>query len=503
MSEEHNNQEVVEVSELLKIRRDKLDELRGLGIDPFGKKYTRTHMAGDILRQYDGLSKEELEEKNVEVTVAGRIMAKRVMGKASFAHIQDLSGKIQIYVRQDSTPEDKYAAFSILDLGDIVGVTGEVFKTKTGETTIKVKDLEILSKSLYPLPDKYHGLKDVELRYRQRYVDLIVNPEVQQTFIKRSRIIQSMRRYLDSLGYLEVETPTLHSIAGGAAARPFITHHNALDMQLYMRIAIELHLKRLIVGGLEKVYEIGRVYRNEGVSTRHNPEFTMIELYEAYADYKDIMALTENMIAHIAQEVLGTQVVNYQGHEVDLTPQWRRVSMVDAVKEVTGVDFGVQMTNEDAHKLAKEHKVPVESHMTFGHILNAFFEQFVEETLIQPTFVFGHPVEISPLAKKNEEDPRFTDRFELFIVAREHANAFSELNDPIDQRQRFEAQLLEREHGNDEAHEMDDDFIRALEYGMPPTGGLGIGVDRLVMLLTDSASIRDVLLFPHMRNTVE
>ncbi|MDU4695679.1 MULTISPECIES: lysine--tRNA ligase [Paenibacillus] len=500
MSEEINNQETLEVSELLQIRRDKLDELRGLGVDPFGKKYERTHNAGDILRQYDGLSKEELEEKHVEVSIAGRIMAKRGMGKASFAHIQDLSGKIQIYVRQDSVPEVKYEAFSILDLGDIVGVTGEVFKTKTGETTIKVKDLEVLSKSLYPLPDKYHGLKDVELRYRQRYVDLIVNPEVQQTFIKRSRIIQSMRRYLDSLGYLEVETPTLHGIAGGAAARPFITHHNALDMQLYMRIAIELHLKRLIVGGLEKVYEIGRVYRNEGISTRHNPEFTMIELYEAYADYKDIMALTENMIAHIAQEVLGTQVVQYQGHEVNLTPQWRRVSMVDAVKEVTGVDFGIQMSNEEAHRLAKEHKVPVEPHMTFGHILNAFFEQFVEETLIQPTFVYGHPVEISPLAKKNEEDPRFTDRFELFIVAREHANAFTELNDPIDQRQRFEAQLLEREQGNDEAHEMDEDFIRSLEYGMPPTGGLGIGVDRLVMLLTDSASIRDVLLFPHMRS---
>ncbi|GIO88225.1 lysine--tRNA ligase [Paenibacillus faecis] len=503
MSEEQNNQEVVEVSELLRIRREKLDELRGLGIDPFGKKYERDAMAGEILAQYDPLTKEELDEKQVEVSVAGRIMAKRVMGKASFAHIQDLSGKIQLYVRQDSVPESKYAAFNVLDLGDIVGVTGEVFKTKTGETTIKVKDLEVLSKSLYPLPDKYHGLKDVELRYRQRYVDLIVNPEVQQTFIKRSRIIQSMRRYLDSLGYLEVETPTLHSIAGGAAARPFITHHNALDMELYMRIAIELHLKRLIVGGLEKVYEIGRVYRNEGVSTRHNPEFTMIELYEAYADYKDIMALTENMIAHIAQEVLGTQVIQYQGKEVDLTPQWRRVSMVDAVKEVTGVDFGVQMTNEEAHRLAKEHKVPVEPHMTFGHILNAFFEQFVEETLIQPTFVYGHPVEISPLAKKNEEDPRFTDRFELFIVAREHANAFSELNDPIDQRQRFEAQLLEREHGNDEAHEMDEDFIRALEYGMPPTGGLGIGIDRLVMLLTDAPSIRDVLLFPHMRNTAE
>ncbi|MBW4838559.1 MAG: lysine--tRNA ligase, partial [Paenibacillaceae bacterium] len=336
MSEEINNQEAMEVSELLQIRRDKLDELRGLGIDPFGAKYERTHMAGDILQQYDELSKEDLEEKKVEVSIAGRIVAKRGMGKASFAHLQDLSGKIQIYVRQDSVPEVKYEAFSILDLGDIVGVTGEVFKTKTGETTIKVKDLEVLSKSLYPLPDKYHGLKDVELRYRQRYVDLIVNPEVQQTFIKRSRIIQSMRRYLDSLGYLEVETPTLHSIAGGAAARPFITHHNALDMQLYMRIAIELHLKRLIVGGMEKVYEIGRVYRNEGISTRHNPEFTMIELYEAYADYKDIMALTENMIAHIAQEVLGTQVVNYQGHEVNLAPQWRRVSMVDAVKEVTG-----------------------------------------------------------------------------------------------------------------------------------------------------------------------
>ncbi|GGH39498.1 lysine--tRNA ligase [Paenibacillus segetis] len=500
MSEEHNQQEQeVEVSELLQIRREKLDELRGLGVDPFGGKYERTHNAGDILQQYDQLSKEELEEKSVEVSIAGRLMAKRGMGKASFAHIQDLTGKIQIYVRQDSVPEVKYSAFSLLDLGDIVGVKGEVFKTKTGETSIKVKDLEILSKSLYPLPDKYHGLKDVELRYRQRYVDLIVNPEVQQTFIKRSRIIKSMRHYLDSQGYLEVETPTLHSIAGGAAARPFITHHNALDMQLYMRIAIELHLKRLIVGGLEKVYEIGRVYRNEGMSTRHNPEFTMIELYEAYADYKDIMALTENMIAHIAKEVLGTTVIKYQDYEVDLTPQWRRVSMVDAVKEVTGVDFGRHMTNEEAHALAKEHKVPVDAHMTFGHILNAFFEQFVEETLIQPTFVYGHPLEISPLAKKNPEDPRFTDRFELFIVGREHANAFTELNDPIDQRQRFEAQILEREHGNDEAHEMDDDFIRALEYGMPPTGGLGIGIDRLVMLLTDSASIRDVLLFPHMR----
>lgn len=498
MTDETMNPEV-ELSELLQIRRAKLDELRGLGIDPFGKKYVRNSEAGAILSQYNDLTKEELDEKNVEVTVAGRIMAKRTMGKASFAHIQDLSGRIQIYVRKDTVSETQWDAFTILDLGDIIGVKGIVFKTKTGETSIKVTELDVLSKSLYPLPDKYQGLKDVELRYRQRYVDLIMNQDVQQTFITRSRIIQSMRRYLDSHGYLEVETPTLHAIAGGAAARPFITHHNALDMELYMRIAIELHLKRLIVGGMEKVYEIGRVYRNEGVSTRHNPEFTMIELYEAYADYQDIMELTENMIAHIAQEVLGTQTINYQGHEVDLTPKWRRVSMVDAVKEVKGVDFSVQMTNEEAHQLAKEHKVPVEPHMTFGHILNAFFEEFVEETLIQPTFVYGHPVEISPLAKKNEEDPRFTDRFELFIVAREHANAFSELNDPIDQRQRFEAQLLEKEQGNDEAHEMDDDFIRALEYGMPPTGGLGIGIDRLVMLLANAPSIRDVLLFPHMR----
>ncbi|WP_019536376.1 lysine--tRNA ligase [Paenibacillus ginsengihumi] len=489
----------LELSELLQIRRGKLDELRGLGIDPFGQKFERTHLAGDIFKAYENQSKEELESLQAEVSIAGRIMQKRGMGKAGFAHIQDITGKIQIYVRQDAVGEAKYRAFDILDIGDIVGVRGTVFKTKTGELSVKANEVEVMSKSLLPLPEKYHGLKDVELRYRQRYVDLIMNPEVQQTFIARSRIIQSMRRYLDSRGYLEVETPTLHSIAGGAAARPFITHHNALDMQLYMRIAIELHLKRLIVGGLEKVYEIGRVYRNEGISTRHNPEFTMIELYEAYADYKDIMRLTEDMIAHIAQEVLGSTKLVYQGKEVDLTPPWRRVSMVDAIKEVVGIDFSVQMSDEEAHALAKKHNVPVEPMMTFGHIVNAFFEAFVEETLIQPTFITGHPVAISPLAKKNAADPRFTDRFELFIVAREHANAFTELNDPIDQRERFEAQLKEREQGNDEAHEMDEDFIRALEYGMPPTGGLGIGIDRLVMLLTDSPSIRDVLLFPLMR----
>ncbi|MBW5449000.1 lysine--tRNA ligase [Cohnella sp. CFH 77786] len=495
--------ETAELSELLQIRRNKLDELRDLGVDPFGAKFVRTHQAGDILAQFGELSHDELEERAIKVRLAGRIMQKRGMGKAAFAHLQDLSGKIQIYVRQDTVPGNQFAAFDLLDIGDMVGVEGVVFKTKTGETSVKVRELTVLTKSLLPLPDKFHGLKDVETRYRQRYVDLIVNPEVQKTFITRSRIIQSMRRYLDSRGYLEVETPTLHAIAGGASARPFITHHNALDMELYMRIAIELHLKRLIVGGLEKVYEIGRVYRNEGISTRHNPEFTMIELYEAYADYKDIMDLTENLIAHIAQEVLGTTKIMYQGQEVDLAPPWRRVSMMELIREAVGIDFTAQMTDEEAHRLAKEHKVPVEPHMAFGHIVNAFFETFVEHTLIQPTFVTGHPVDISPLAKKNDKDPRFTDRFELFIVAREHANAFTELNDPIDQRQRFEAQLKEKAAGNDEAHEMDEDFIRALEYGMPPTGGLGIGVDRLVMLLTDSPSIRDVLLFPHMRERAE
>lgn len=488
-----------ELSELLKIRRDKLDELRSLGIDPFGQKFERTHHAGDLLKQYGERTKEELEATAVEVSIAGRIMQKRGMGKASFAHIQDLSGKIQIYVREDELNEVKYKAFDILDLGDIVGVRGTLFKTKTGELSVRVKELEVLTKSLYPLPEKFHGLKDVELRYRQRYVDLIMNPEVQQSFITRSKIIQSMRRYFDGLGFLEVETPTLHAIAGGATARPFITHHNALDMQMYMRIAIELHLKRLIVGGLEKVYEIGRVYRNEGVSTRHNPEFTMLELYEAYTDYKDIMELTENVIAHTAQEVHGTTMVMYQGMEVNLKPPFRRAHMVDLIKDAVGVDFWAEMSDEEAQRLAKEHKVPVEPSHTFGHIVNAFYEKFVEETLIQPTFVYGHPTAISPLAKKNEADPRFTDRFELFIVGREYANAFTELNDPIDQRQRFEAQLLEREQGNDEAHMMDYDFIRALEYGMPPTGGLGIGIDRLVMLLTDAPSIRDVLLFPHMR----
>ncbi|MBC8080282.1 MAG: lysine--tRNA ligase [Gorillibacterium sp.] len=490
-------------NEMLAIRRGKLDDLRNMGMDPFGKKFVRTHMAKSIMDQYDPMPKEELEVLAVQVVIAGRIMQKRNMGKASFAHIQDLSGRIQIYIRKDSIEELQYEAFDLLDIGDIIGIHGEVFKTKTGETTVKATAIEVLSKSLYPLPDKFHGLKDVETRYRQRYVDLIMNEEVKSTFITRSRIIQSIRRFLDANGYLEVETPTLHAIAGGAAARPFHTHHNALDLPLVMRIALELHLKRLIVGGLEKVYEIGRVYRNEGISTRHNPEFTMLELYEAYGDYTDIMELTENLVVHVAREVLGTAVIDYQGQEIDLARAWRRISMVDAVREVTGVDFSVNMSDEEAIRLAKEHHVKVDPGMTFGHIINQFFEAFVEETLIQPTFVTGHPVAISPLAKKSNGDPRFTDRFELFIVAREHANAFTELNDPIDQRERFEAQLRERELGNDEAHAMDEDFIRALEYGMPPTGGLGIGIDRLVMLLANAPSIRDVLLFPLMRDRHE
>lgn len=488
-----------ELNDQLQVRRDKMQSMLDEGRDPFGKRFERSHLSQEIFDTYGEYSKEDLEEKSIEVTIAGRIMTKRGKGKAGFAHIQDLSGQIQIYVRKDVVGEEAYEDFNHVDLGDIVGITGTVFKTNVGELSVKANEFTFLTKALRPLPDKFHGLKDVEERYRKRYVDLITNEASKKTFIARSKIIQAMRRYLDDHGYLEVETPMMHSIAGGASARPFVTHHNALDMTLFMRIAIELHLKRLIVGGLEKVYEIGRVFRNEGTSTRHNPEFTMIELYEAYADYNDIMNLTENLIAHIAKEVHGSTVVQYGEYEVDLTPQWKRIHMVDAIKEQTGVDFWKHMTKEEAQAVAKEHGIEITPHMEFGHIVNEFFEQKVEETLIQPTFIYGHPVEISPLAKKNEEDPRFTDRFELFIVGREHANAFTELNDPIDQRQRFEAQLKEKEQGNDEAHEMDDDFIEALEYGLPPTGGLGIGVDRLVMLLTNSPSIRDVLLFPYMR----
>ncbi|WP_342527515.1 lysine--tRNA ligase [Chryseomicrobium sp. FSL W7-1435] len=489
-----------ELNDQLQVRRQKMTSMQEQGMDPFGSRFDRSHLSNEIIEEFEGYTKEQLDETPYEVIAAGRIMTKRGKGKAGFAHIQDLGGQIQIYVRKDAIGDEAYATFNTADLGDIVGVKGLVFRTNVGELSIKATEFTFLTKSLRPMPEKFHGLKDVEQRYRQRYLDLMTSDESKNTFITRSRIIQAMRRYLDNEGFLEVETPMMHSVAGGAAARPFVTHHNALDLELYMRIAIELHLKRLIVGGLEKVYEIGRVFRNEGISTRHNPEFTMIELYEAYADYQDIMNLTENLIAHIAQEVLGSTTVQYGEDEVNLAPGWKRWHMADAVKEVTGVDFWQEMTKEQAHALASEHGVEVKPSMEVGHVLNEFFEQKVEELLVQPTFIFGHPVEVSPLAKKNPEDGRFTDRFELFIVRREHANAFTELNDPIDQRERFEAQLVEKEAGNDEAHEMDNDFIEALEYGMPPTGGLGIGIDRLVMLLTNSPSIRDVLLFPLMRH---
>lgn len=488
-----------EINEQMQVRRAKLQTFRDQGVDPFGGKFERTHTTEALTEEYDSFSKEELAEKTDQVTIAGRMMTKRGKGKAGFAHVQDLSGQLQIYVRKDMVGDDVYETFKATDMGDIVGVTGVMFKTNVGELSVKATEFHLLSKSLRPLPEKYHGLKDIEQRYRQRYLDLITNVDSRETFILRSKIIQSMRRYLDGQGFLEVETPMMHSIPGGASARPFETFHNALDIPLYMRIAIELHLKRLIVGGMEKVYEIGRVFRNEGVSTRHNPEFTMMELYEAYADFDDVMELTENLVAHIAKEVLGDTTLMYGEDEISLAPKWKRFHMVDAVKEYTGVDFWQTMSDDDARALAKEHGIKIQDTMTFGHVVNEFFEQKIEEKLIQPTFIYGHPVEISPLAKKNKEDTRFTDRFELFIVGREHANAFSELNDPIDQRERFESQLIEREEGNDEAHLMDEDFLEALEYGMPPTGGLGIGIDRLVMLLTNSPSIRDVLLFPQMR----
>ncbi|MBC1911747.1 lysine--tRNA ligase [Listeria booriae] len=493
----HENHE--ELNDQLIVRREKLDTLRAEGIDPFGAKFVRTISPEEIVSQYEGKTKEELEEAAIEVSVAGRIMTKRVKGKVGFTHIQDRFHQVQIYIRKDGVGEEAYDLFKLADLGDIVGVTGTIFLTNTGELSVKATEFIMLSKSLRPLPDKFHGLKDVEQRYRQRYLDLITNAESQQRFVMRSKIMQYTRNYLDNIGYLEVETPVLHTIAGGAAAKPFITHHNALDMELYLRIALELHLKRLIVGGMDKVYEIGRVFRNEGVSTRHNPEFTMLETYAAFENFEDIMELVEGLISTVCQKLHGTTVITYGEDQIDLTPNWTRLHMVDAVKQYTGVDFWNVKTTEEARALAKEHNVPITEHMTYGHILNEFFEVFVEEKLIQPTFIYGHPIEISPLAKTNKEDSRFTDRFEVFIVGREHGNAFSELNDPIDQRQRFLAQVSEREHGNDEAHNMDEEFLEALEYGLPPTGGLGIGMDRLVMLLTNAPSIRDVLLFPTMK----
>ncbi|WP_163655628.1 lysine--tRNA ligase [Listeria sp. PSOL-1] len=494
----HENHE--ELNDQLIVRREKVDTLREEGIDPFGEKFIRSISPEEMEERYKDKTKEELETAEIEVTVAGRIMTKRVKGKVGFTHIQDRFHQVQIYIRKDNIGEDSYNVFKLADLGDIIGIKGTVFRTNTGELSVKATEFTILSKALRPLPDKYHGLKDVEQRYRQRYLDLITNEESQKRFVMRSKILKYARDYMDDQGYLEVETPVLHSVAGGAAAKPFTTHHNALDMELYLRIALELHLKRLIVGGMDKVYEIGRVFRNEGVSTRHNPEFTMLESYASYEDFEDVMELVEGLVSFVAEKVVGQTTVTYGEYEVNLAPRWKRIHMVDAIKEHTGVDFWNVNTDEKARELAKKHGVEVTGHMTYGHIVNEFFETFVEEKLIQPTFVYGHPVEISPLAKKNKEDERFTDRFELFIVGREHANAFSELNDPIDQRERFAAQMKEREDGNDEAHEMDEDFLIALEHGLPPTGGLGIGMDRLIMLLTNAPSIRDVLLFPTMKH---
>ncbi len=486
-----------ELSEVLRVRREKLTALQQAGNDPFAQtRFDRTVYAQQIAEQFD-----QLEEK--PVAVAGRIMSKRSMGKASFFDIADASGKIQIYIKLNVIGEEIYEQFKKWDIGDIVGVNGEVFRTKHGEISIRATKAVLLSKSLLPLPEKFHGLTNTDLRYRQRYVDLIVNPEVRDVFVKRSLIIRELRTFLDSKGYLEVETPVLHNIAGGAAARPFITHHNSLNIDMYLRIALELHLKRLIVGGFDKVYEIGRVFRNEGMDTKHNPEFTMLEFYQAYSNYEDVMNLTEEMLRYVAQKVLGTTTVVYGDQEIDLGKPFARISMVEAVKKYTGVDFDAIQTLEEARAAAKEHHIQYEERHLKGDILNLFFDEFVEDKLIQPTFLTGHPVEISPLSKRDAAHPGYTERFELFITGREFANAFSELNDPIDQKARFEHQLELKAQGDEEATDMDNDFITALEYGLPPTGGFGMGVDRLVMLLTNQPSIRDVLLFPTMKPTAE
>ncbi|BBK23164.1 lysine--tRNA ligase [Amedibacterium intestinale] len=482
------------------IRRQKMEELKAMGIDPFGHAYERTHKSGQIREEFGELTKEELEEKNVTVKIAGRIMTKRRQGKAGFMHIQDLDGKIQIYVRKDVLGDDAYEVFKKSDLGDIVGIEGKVMKTNHGELSVKAEVYTHLTKALRPLPEKFHGLTDKEERFRRRYVDLIMNEEAKRIAITRPRIIRAIQHYLDSKGMVEVETPVLQPILGGAAARPFITHHNTLNMPFYLRIATELPLKRLIVGGLEGVYEIGRLFRNEGMDATHNPEFTTVEAYMAYSDLEGMMDLIEGLVEYVANEVCGTTEIEYQGKQISLKAPFKRLHMVDAIKDACGVDFWKEMSYAEACALAKEHGIEVEKkHNSVGHIVNLFFEKYVEETLIQPTYLYGHPVEISPLAKKSERDPRYTDRYELFINGKEYANAFSELNDPIDQRERFENQLKLRDLGDDEANEMDVDYVEALEYGLPPTGGVGMGIDRLVMLLTNQDTIREVLLFPHMK----
>ncbi len=489
MNMEH---EGADLNELMMVRRQKLDELRQDNVEPYGGKYQRTHYSSQIINEFESL-------EGQQVSLAGRLMAKRGHGKAGFANLQDVEGNIQLYVRQDQLGEGRYNLFTKADIGDIVGVKGKVFRTQKGEISINITDFIMLAKSLRPLPEKWHGLKDIELRYRQRYVDLIVNPDVKKVFIARSKIIRTIRNLLDNKGFLEVETPMMHPIAGGASARPFITYHNTLDMNLYLRIAPELYLKRLLVGGMEKVYEINRNFRNEGISTKHNPEFTMLELYQAYADYNDMMEITEQLVSQAAFQLLGTMEVEYQEEKINLAPPWRRLPMLEAIKEYAKIDFTLIQNDEDARQAAAQAGLKVDPKASRGNIINEVFEELVEPHLIQPTFITDYPVEISPLAKRSLEDSRYTYRFELFIYAREMANAFSELNDPIDQKERFKNQVEKRASGDDEAHMMDEDYIRALEYGMPPAGGLGIGIDRLVMLLTDSPSIRDVLLFPHMK----
>lgn len=502
MSKEETNLQSLEeqYNEQIAQRMQKLSDMQKDGNDPFDVyKVERSHTSKQIKESFD-----ELEGK--DVTVAGRLMSKRVHGKAGFSDIHDRYGKIQLYIKIDDVGEEKLKEYKSFDIGDIISITGMVFKTKTGEVTLHIKEFQLLCKSLKPLPEKWHGLKDPDLRYRQRYVDLIMNENVKDTFLKRIGIIRAIREYLDNKDYLEVETPILSPIAGGAAARPFTTHHNALNLDMYLRIATELYLKRLIVGGFERVYEIGKDFRNEGIDVRHNPEFTMIELYEAYADYNDMMELTENMTAYVAEKVLGTTKINYQGTDLDLTPPWRRITMVDAVKEYAGVDFDKIASDDEARDMAKEKHVELKKELvdcSKGDILNAFFEEYAEEHMIQPTFVMDYPVEISPLTKKKRGNEAYTERFEGFMYGREICNAYSELNDPIVQKERFLQQLKERELGDDEAYMMDDDFINSLEIGMPPTGGLGIGVDRIVMFLTDSYSIRDVILFPTMKPNKE
>lgn len=487
-----------ELTEQEIVRRDKMNELRDHGVDPFGSAYEITSNSKEIKETYDSYTNEELEAKNIEVSVAGRIMTKRGKGKAGFMHIQDKYGQIQIYVKLDNVGEEKYELFEKADLGDIVGIKGKIFRTHMGELSIKAIEYTHLVKALRPLPDKFHGLVDIEERYRRRYVDLIMNDDARKIAFMRPKIIRSLQKYLDGLGFVEVDTPILGSILGGAAARPFITHHNALDQDMYLRIATELPLKRLIVGGMDAVYEIGRIFRNEGMDRNHNPEFTTIELYKAYSDMEGMMQLSENIFKNVIFDVLGTYEVEWKNNLLDFSKPFPRIHMVDAIKDVCGVDFYKEMTLEEAVKIAKEHQVELEQHFGVGHIINAFFEKYVEDTLVGPVFIYGHPIEISPLAKKSK-DERFTERFEIFICGDEYGNAFTELNDPIDQRARFESQLEERHLGNEEANEMDDDFVESLEYGMPPTGGLGIGIDRMIMLITGAQSIREVILFPHMK----